>query len=921
MEHQQVLSFATYNLHGFKQGSSYLVDLCNNNDVVLIQEHWLAAFDLHKLDDLCNTMLCFSSSALDNAISRGHLRGRPYGGVAIYVKLALAQCTRLITASERYIIIMMNDVLVINVYLPCDNAEFAQERYIECLASIVNDISELQYKDIIVGGDFNTDFTIGYAMKSYLLNFANDLGIAFVDDKLSTDISRFTFRIESTGAGACIDHFAVSQSLYNRVMRVTIEDSGINLSDHCPVLMDVRMSLTVPTTTPQCVKQQQKQQLYFRWDKSDVWHYYMVTHDKLSTVHVPTHLLSYVTSTEDAHYSINKFYSDIVQCLWDSSVATIPMRKKNFYKFWWDEELQLMKEQAMLSYTIWKNSGKARSGQEFKDMHTDKLRYKAMIKSKESMSINQFSDSLNDALLNKDMTAFWNTWRSKMGRNKSSPTIDGQCNEKSIADRFATVFSATCIPNSETRHTELFQEFKSRFTHYDHTDACTNRVTPELLETHIAQLKRGKAPGYDGLTAEHITHAHPILYVLLSLLFNMLYIYGVVPDDFGVGIAVPLVKKMDGDKTTSDNYRCITLSPIISKLFELVLLHLFSTQLQSDHLQFGFKQKSSCSQAIFTMRTVVEHYTNIGSTVTLCSLDISKAFDRVDHYALLLLLMDKRLPSNFIAIFYNWFLNCKIFVRWGSALSFSFSVRAGVRQGGVLSPILFSIYIDVLIARLKSAKVGCMLLDSYYGCLLYADDIVLLAHTLNGMQQMLNICTEYGIEYDVKFNDTKSCTIRIGPRFNFVCAPLELAGKCLQFVDSVKYLGVRIVAGRCFKCSFEEVKMKFFRVFNCIYARSKAANSEIITVELMKSYCLPYVTYACEALPFNKTDINNLDNLINRALCRIFNVHTSESITSLRNYLGLSRMSVTIERRRLRFMDRLIGIEHFRPVLQSVIWS
>ena len=68
---------------------------------------------------------------------------------------------------------------------------------------------------------------------------------------------------------------------------------------------------------------------------------------------------------------------------------------------------------------------------------------------------------------------------------------------------------------------------------------------------------------------------------------------------------------------------------------------------------------------------------------------------------------------------------------------------------------------------------------------------------------------------------------------------LQLAGKCLQFVESIKYLGVHIVANRKYKCTFEEVKLKFFSVFNCIYARSKAANSEIATVELLKYYCLP----------------------------------------------------------------------------------
>ena len=65
----------------------------------------------------------------------------------------------------------------------------------------------------------------------------------------------------------------------------------------------------------------------------------------------------------------------------------------------------------------------------------------------------------------------------------------------------------------------------------------------------------------------------------------MPYVYGTVPDAFGVGIAIPGVKKMDSDRTKSDNYRCITISPVISKIFEMVLMQIFSSQLQSDHLQ------------------------------------------------------------------------------------------------------------------------------------------------------------------------------------------------------------------------------------------------------------------------------------------------------------------------------------------------
>jgi len=102
--------------------------------------------------------------------------------------------------------------------------------------------------------------------------------------------------------------------------------------------------------------------------------------------------------------------------------------------------------------------------------------------------------------------------------------------------------------------------------------------------------------------------------------------------------------------------------------------------------------------------------------VALYLVQFAQAFDTADHYALLqlLVLVDRRLPCNSIAIVYNWFLR------------FPFSVRAGASQGSLLSPVVFSIYIDVLIARLKSANVRCKLLDNYYGHLLCADDIVLL---------------------------------------------------------------------------------------------------------------------------------------------------------------------------------------------------
>ena len=79
----------------------------------------------------------------------------------------------------------------------------------------------------------------------------------------------------------------------------------------------------------------------------------------------------------------------------------------------------------------------------------------------------------------------------------------------------------------------------------------------------------------------------------------------------------------------------------------------------------------------------------------------------------------------------NWYDKCWSSVRCGNAISKKFNETAGVRQGGVISLILFSIYVDVLIKHLQSTKFGCVINGVYFGCILYAGDIVLLSTSLS----------------------------------------------------------------------------------------------------------------------------------------------------------------------------------------------
>jgi len=125
--------------------------------------------------------------------------------------------------------------------------------------------------------------------------------------------------------------------------------------------------------------------------------------------------------------------------------------------------------------------------------------------------------------------------------------------------------------------------------------------------------------------------------------------------------------------------------------------------------------------------------------------------------------------------------------------------------------------------------------------------------------------------------------MRVGERYDVMCAPLRLDGKEILFVHSLKYLGVRLVAGKCFSCCVKSVRMKFYRTFNVVYYRSKGINTELTTLHLFKSYCLPFILYGTEAVSLNKSAI---DKCIKLAVAKIFNVKDG-NIDAVREYCDL----------------------------------
>lgn len=126
-----------------------------------------------------------------------------------------------------------------------------------------------------------------------------------------------------------------------------------------------------------------------------------------------------------------------------------------------------------------------------------------------------------------------------------------------------------------------------------------------------------------------------------------------------------------------------------------------------------------------------------------------------------------------------------VIVRWNGFNSGVFKVFSGVRQGGILSPSLFNLYVNTIIGILRGSDFGCHFYSCYVGCIVYADDILLLTLSILDLQCMLDICGFEGSLLGLSFNAKKSHCLVIGPRCNIDLPAMSINGPHLSWVDRI----------------------------------------------------------------------------------------------------------------------------------------
>ena len=650
-----------------------------------------------------------------------------------------------------------------------------------------------------------------------------------------------TFTSISPRGSSVVDYFAVPHDNFNNCISLNVKPITEVISNHClESMLSERcrapdhslISLTYKITSMDSFRSDESDEQNQPSENTNKRYNYGTMSDSFmkspSWLSILDTLIARLEADEKSQSSIDSFYDDMLNEIFTEMDGHIMYKdasknsKKHFknHKPFWTNELTISWKkmaQAEKEYLKFKNTSRKQS------LHTEfvtkrKLFDKLLRKTercyyrKKAIEIEQVNTS--------NPTEFWKCIK-KLGPMKKSK-IPMQVYDANSTDPHLKVsdpdavmnqwkddfYGLYNIPIDNNQNSEFDDEFYTSIStvlpgikayERDNTEANSQYAynAPFLideLDKVCRLLKTSKAAGPDMIPNEVLKHEG--IRIMLLEFVNICFVNNVLPSAWRTAIITPIPKSASKDPCVPLNYRGISLLSCLYKLYTSLLNQRLSLHCESnDYLvdeQNGFRSARSCQDHIYVLSSVIKNRKSNGEDTFCAFVDFKKAFDWVPRDLLLYKLSNSfdihgRLFNTLATIYSSSVAQIRI----NGMLTEPFDVTSGVKQGDIISPLLFSMYLNDLATGIKNLNCGLDINDYNLSILLYADDIVLIAPSERALQKMLSYIHKWCKKWRMAINTDKTQVVHFrrqkSARTNH---NFSLGNDDLDIVSFYKYLGV-----------------------------------------------------------------------------------------------------------------------------------
>ena len=938
---QPKIVIGTFNTRGFSTISAFLQERLKSIDILGIQEHWLTD-NIQILSAVSPDHSVITKQAEKTADSFYKTQTRGKGGVALFIRTTLSEtCKEIPCESPRIVAVFIRlrnsseTLVVICCYLPCGISLNDQAGYLNCLASVTQIRESYPSSSTIILGDFNADTVTsnqtkktGFILKDFMHQHAlTSLTAAHCDE------NDHTYCTDDGRHKSSIDGFLVPTNELSLFSNTEITgDETSNTSDHLLVLTRrlvqpkdarrIHLSDNMQSTPLHRMK--------IKWhtvERKMIQEKYTTPMERIAFLIFQNNISNLLEDT-----SIDGLLQEFISAMQMTSLA-LPhtvLSKKKKGKPEWTSQVQAAYNTAQKARKTWLKGSGAKTGRRYHDHMREKKSFRSCLRQANAIQRRNLQKQVEEAS-RSDQTLFYHLIKKSKGNKQQNVTTsieyDGHTFDgpevilgwhKYFTDLaynpshlLSSEESKDCsdMPVESTQCASMKDPSTSQCHH-------VSRLKFPELQAAIDSLKPGKASGPDNISSEHIKHLGVIARRLLLFLLNAILQSGHCPNSMKTGIILPFHKGKGKSMQDPRNYRGITLTPTLTKLLETCIRPRLEAQLSikdiPDQLQFGFRKGFSCQLTALCLQLTIEISGASKRPLYICFLDAEKAFDKVWHLGLLHKLRNSEADQDIQRIIRNLYNGMESQVLWDGRVTRTIQIQQGVRQGGVLSPTLYTLFVDGLIKKLRDSQLGCIINGRYSGVIVLADDVALISNTPSQLQEMITATQAYTREWRYKINPAKSAVVVMNARKLDNQQEWTMGDLTISRKDSHVHLGITKSSSQTdpTDCIISKGLHAFYAL--CGAGAHTLGLVPLLSVRLWNIYCIPRMLYGTSILHLNKSMLSKLNRAQTHLFKRILGIPVTAADESVSLLTGLIPISHRIGQEKLLLLGQLLDLDSTR---------